>query len=155
MLLFQVVAEISTMFKYVFTFTIFSIGMFPFLALAMDAELNLKNHAGETPLFLAVSRNNLEVVKALIKLNGDITLARNDGWTPLGIAATSNYVNLVKELLKSGAPLILHTDKCWVHVIADTKLDLSSVIELLVDAYRAKKAAEAPIENNTSEASQS
>lgn len=70
------------------------------------ADINTPTKDGLTPLFLAVSHNQIEVVKAFIKHGADPNLKdKKYNVTPLDSAIRLGHVNMVKLLINSGADL--------------------------------------------------
>ena len=64
-----------------------------------SSEINTK-FDGDTPIVLAVERNNIEIVKILLKIPGiDVNLADDDGETPIMLAIYGCNVEIVKLLL--------------------------------------------------------
>ena len=67
-------------------------------------QVEAKNDQGFTPLILAASSNNLEVVKVLLKYGADINARTDKGLTALKFASDFNQDEKVAELLiKRGA----------------------------------------------------
>ena len=58
---------------------------------------------GYTPLHEAVSNGHSDILKLLLKYDGDVNSRANSGYTPLHLAASSGHVNCVRVLLDSGA----------------------------------------------------
>ncbi|KAL8876142.1 MAG: hypothetical protein Q9198_005608, partial [Flavoplaca austrocitrina] len=56
-----------------------------------------------TPLYLAASENQVEVVKVLLSYNPDLEVRYETGYTVLGIAAVRGYTEVVRLLLEAGA----------------------------------------------------
>ncbi len=67
------------------------------------ADVNMQDENGCTPLYCAVSRDNLEIVKLLLDRRADANKPNKDGWTPLNSAAFHCYREIVKLLLNNGA----------------------------------------------------
>lgn len=64
---------------------------------------NIRNGLGETPLFCAVSRNDLPQSIALLVSNADVNIPNCEGNTPLHVAAKNENVEMLKLLLCFGA----------------------------------------------------
>ena len=58
---------------------------------------------GETALFAAVERNNMELVEYLIKNNANIDRADSNGTSPLHVASRAGNLRLVEYLIGKGA----------------------------------------------------
>lgn len=82
------------------------------LLLAAGGDVKARNGEGETGLFLAVQRNDPEIVSVLLK-NPDVDLNAfcHSGFTPLHAAVTLNYPQLVQMLLEAGADPDAKTSK--------------------------------------------
>ncbi|KAM7263630.1 hypothetical protein ACFE04_001313 [Oxalis oulophora] len=53
----------------------------------------------------AAERNNLDMLKELVRCGGDVTLPKNDGTTALHLAVSEDNVDMVKFLLSKGADM--------------------------------------------------
>jgi len=72
-------------------------------------SLNKTDNFGNTPLHLAVLRNNPLLVRVLINSGSDINLAGQGGYTPLHMASELNNLEIAKELLTHGAETNIKT----------------------------------------------
>ena len=71
----------------------------------MDAkgiQIDIRNHAGETPLMMAALKAEVDAATALVVHGAAV---QKDGWSPLHYAATGGNVAIVKLLLSKGAAL--------------------------------------------------
>ena len=71
----------------------------------MDAkgiDIDVRNHAGETPLMMAALKAEADAAAALVAHGAAV---RKDGWSPLHYAATGGSATIVKLLLSKGAPI--------------------------------------------------
>ncbi len=68
-----------------------------------DANPDLRDRDGNTPLLLATNLNWLEGVRLLITYHADVDVANDHGETPLIRAVQLRNVQLVRELLDAGA----------------------------------------------------
>jgi len=75
-----------------------------------DADVNVPDVDGRTPLFIASSKNNLMIVMELIKAGADVNLAMDDGTTPLHIAVKYGYEGCAAVLIQAGADVHRRTD---------------------------------------------
>ena len=66
---------------------------------AKGADINLKDNRGYTPLLVAASRENVEVVKFLIQKGADVNAEDNNGYTALHRAVWQKEVEVAKILL--------------------------------------------------------
>ena len=78
------------------------------------------NYGLFTPLKAAVRRNNLEMVKLLIKYGADLDIKCDDE-TALMLAAYWNNTEIIKELIKSGADLMIENE--FHEIFSDTWKD--------------------------------
>ncbi|XP_043470095.1 putative ankyrin repeat protein RF_0381 [Leptopilina heterotoma] len=62
-------------------------------------SVEARNNKGQTPLYLSIYRNNVKVVKLILKSGVDINSKTNLETTPLHIAAKIGNLNVVKLLL--------------------------------------------------------
>jgi hypothetical protein len=69
---------------------------------ARGIQIDVLNHAGETPLMMAALKAEVEAASALVAHGAAV---RKDGWSPLHYAATGGSAAIVKLLLSKGAPL--------------------------------------------------
>ena len=67
------------------------------------SSTNKDDSNGFTPLQLAVKRNDMSGIKALIKNGADVNDLSSSGLSPLHLAAFAGNENAVKMLLKHGA----------------------------------------------------
>lgn len=91
------------------------------LLLKSGADINLKNDAGQTPIYTSTFEGDPlpmqslkfayiqsiagheRVVETLIKNGADINLRERDGWAPINVAAHKDYERIAEMLLKNGA----------------------------------------------------
>ena len=73
--------------------------------LLLGADINLKTEGGITALVAAVLREDLDMVKSLLKADAQIDLADNQGQTPLMHASRLGNFELVETLVLKGASL--------------------------------------------------
>ena len=71
--------------------------------LAEEADVNLFNGDGLTPVALAVNRGSRETLRTLREAGADLNLPDGNGDTALGIAARANDLRGVQMLLENGA----------------------------------------------------
>jgi ankyrin repeat protein len=69
---------------------------------AKDIQVDVRNHAGETPLMMAALKAEVDAANALVARGASV---QKDGWSPLHYAATGGSAVIVKLLLSKGAPL--------------------------------------------------
>ena len=69
---------------------------------AKGVQIDIRNHAGETPLMLAALKAEVDAATALIAHGAAV---QKEGWSPLHYAATGGSAAIVKLLLSKGANL--------------------------------------------------
>jgi ankyrin repeat protein len=69
---------------------------------AKGIQIDVRNHAGETPLMMAALKAEVDAASALVAHGASV---KKDGWSPLHYAATGGSAAIVKLLLDKGATL--------------------------------------------------
>ena len=69
---------------------------------AKGVDIDIRNHAGETPLMMAALKAEVDAAGALLSHGAAV---QKDGWTPLHYAATGGSAPIVRLLLSRGAAL--------------------------------------------------
>ena len=72
------------------------------LLLEHGADINVRNHRGRTPLYLASSSGMQDVVRLLLEQGADVDAKSNDGITPVQEAAKRGHTEVVKLLREYG-----------------------------------------------------
>lgn len=63
-------------------------------------DINVKNSEEMTPIFIAVTNNQIDVVEYLLSIDGiDVNVLSADNFTPLAVACAKGYVEIVKLLI--------------------------------------------------------
>jgi ankyrin repeat protein len=76
----------------------------------MSDFVNIRDHAGDTPLLVAVNKNHIDLVRALLNARADISIANNAGDTPISLVCASSTVNAAMlQLLSAHACCPLST----------------------------------------------
>ena len=82
-------------------------------------NVNLENKQKETPLFLAVNKNDINIVKELICKGADIKKRNKADMSPLMICCKNNFQNIAEFLIKKGA------DVNEKNILGDTPVKLA------------------------------
>jgi ankyrin repeat protein len=69
---------------------------------AKGIQVDIRNHAGETPLMMAALKAEVDAATALVAHGAAV---QKDGWSPLHYAATGGSAAIVRLLLSKGATL--------------------------------------------------
>ena len=69
---------------------------------AKGIQVDIRNHAGETPLMMAALKAEVDAAVALVAHGAAV---QKDGWSPLHYAATGGSAAIVRLLLSKGATL--------------------------------------------------
>jgi len=70
---------------------------------AIGANLEIKNHVGDTPLHFAVKAHSIEMINFLITRKCDVNVVNDGGRSPLHIASMLGNQEIIALLLKAGA----------------------------------------------------
>ena len=74
------------------------------LLLKANADVNLTDRGGATPLMWAAHRGYFTAVKAILETNrANLDLTNKGGYTALMLASENNYLEVVKILKQAGA----------------------------------------------------
>ena len=82
-------------------------------------NVNLENRQKETPLFLAVNKNDINVVKELVCKGADIKKRNKGDMSPLMICCKNNFQSIAEFLIKKGA------DVNEKNILGDTPVKLA------------------------------
>ena len=70
-----------------------------FISRSLVKAMHPENHSGETPMFNAVEKGELETVKFLFNIGGDLNSRNDEGNTPLHAATRFGHIEVVKFIL--------------------------------------------------------
>jgi ankyrin repeat protein len=76
-----------------------------------NANVNIENYYGETPLTLAAEFNHINIVKLLVEKGADLNKKNQNNITPLLRATIEGNKNIMGYLLKAGAKFIKNPQK--------------------------------------------
>ena len=82
-------------------------------------DVNLENKQKETPLFLAVNKNDINILKELICKGADIKKRNKSDMSPLMLCCKNNYQTIAEFLIKKGA------DVNEKNILGDTPVKLA------------------------------
>lgn len=74
-------------------------------------NINHQSNDGATPLLLAISLENNEIVNTLIEYGSNVNLSDIEGLAPLHLAAQLSDLNIIKKLVTKGADLFTKTKR--------------------------------------------
>ncbi|XP_043466720.1 putative ankyrin repeat protein RF_0381 [Leptopilina heterotoma] len=69
----------------------------------VDVDINAMTHFGETSLYLAAKKGNVEMCQMLVNKGADVNIVKDNSGTPLHIAARKGRKEVVEFLLENGA----------------------------------------------------
>jgi len=69
------------------------------ILLSYNADLNIKDFDGNTPMMTAIKVGNVAIAELLIEKGADINASNKEGFTPLQLAVLSNDKKMMKILL--------------------------------------------------------
>ena len=96
------------------------------------ANVNMKNNKNETPLSIATTLNQYEMVDLLLANNANIDIVDNNNNTPLLIAVANGNYNIVKRLLSSKATINIKNNKNDTAIILASSSGFADILELLL-----------------------
>ena len=82
-------------------------------------DVNLENNQKETPIFLAVNKNDINIVKELVCKGADIKKRNKADMSPLMVCCKNNYQSIAEYLIKKGA------DVNEKNILGDTPVKLA------------------------------
>jgi ankyrin repeat protein len=113
------------------------------------AFVNAQDENDRTPLWIACSKGEASVVKALLEAGGDPKLALKDGTTPLHVAASEGHLEMLKALHAHGAGLEDEKTDGETPIFAATRAKQGRVVAWLqvngADVNHARKDAATPL----------
>ncbi|KAJ6160635.1 hypothetical protein N7470_004031 [Penicillium chermesinum] len=71
----------------------------------VEADLELSNNDGMTPLYLAALKGKTKLLRLLIEKGGNINTQKKHGWTPINAASLRGHLEAVRLLLACGADI--------------------------------------------------
>lgn len=118
--------------------------------LANGADANAQDEYGETPLFYACSKGDIELVKLLLAAKAHVNVqVRGVGDTPLIKASESGNVELVKLLLAANAEVNPKTEYGQTALVRAYQVGRNDVVKLLIAVNADVNARTTDIEAST------
>lgn len=99
----------------------------------MDSSNDAPEFSGETALFVAVRRNEIELVRLLLQAGAIVDWTNSRGETALFIAATDGMVDIAKLLVEAGADVNIRTRSNLTPIEAAVKHRKVEMFQLLLD----------------------
>eukprot|EP00825_Cyclidium_porcatum_P019598 TRINITY_DN2230_c0_g1_i3.p1 TRINITY_DN2230_c0_g1~~TRINITY_DN2230_c0_g1_i3.p1 ORF type:complete len:744 (-),score=143.38 TRINITY_DN2230_c0_g1_i3:71-2302(-) len=90
--------------------------------ISCNADIDISDSNGWTPLHYACEKGEINVVKLLIQNKTNIHKFSNKGYQPIHIAALNDQAEIIEELIKRGANIeALDNQKCTPLILASKK----------------------------------
>jgi len=115
-----------------------------FLLGKKGADINQKGNDGETPLHLAATNGDSEMVALLLDRKAHIDERDSDGYTPLALAAARNKIKVIKLLAARGADLEAEIPGGYTPLFVAIGEGKFAAAKTLMDAGANAKVAEGP-----------
>lgn len=98
-----------------------------------STNINAKNEDIQTPLYAALEKGNLDVVRILLENGANVNLAIYYGITPLYFAVDTNNLEAVRLLLEKGAYANLARDSYYTPLYVAAKNGNTEIVRLLLE----------------------
>ena len=105
-----------------------------------QADINEKDEAGLTPLYVAAREGHEAVVRLLIKSGANKEAQDKDGWTPLYFAAVKGHEAVARLLIESGANIEAQSKDGWTLLHWVAQQGHEAVVRLLIEGGANKEA---------------
>lgn len=112
-------------------------GKIDIVRLFIEAGMNVDANRGiprETPLLLAVDRNNIAICKLLIRHGANVNVITPTGLSPLIFASQEGYADIVALLIQSGAKVNMAESPNMTPLVIAAQNGHLDVVRLLVNA---------------------
>ena len=98
---------------------------------AKGIQIDIRNHAGETPLMMAGLKAEVDAAAALVAHGAAV---HKEGWSPLHYAATGGSAAIVKLLLARGAPIEARSPNGSTPLMMAARYGNEEAVDALLDA---------------------
>lgn len=99
---------------------------------AVVARMHVESLGGKSPLYVATRKENIAVVKKLLKRGVDVNRQAPNGWTPLKSAAQQGNLDIVKVLLDAGADPNIADDTNYTPLMNAVSGEHEDIVKLLL-----------------------
>lgn len=114
-----------------------------------NIDVNLQNRYGDTPLMLAITSGQAEIVKLLIHADADVNLRNLDKDSSLHFAAKNGFLEIVEMLLECGAEIDAQNLWGYTPVLQAAMENHREVVQKLIenncDIHKACQADKTPL----------
>ena len=104
------------------------------LLINSNAEVNMIDSKGRTPLHLATEKSHLEIISMLVLYGADTDIADNKGVTPLYMAVQQNNSEIVSALIDANAEIDKSNNQGLSPLFVAAQNDYLEVLSLLINA---------------------
>lgn len=99
-----------------------------------EKKLDIQDNNEWTPLMLALTLENKEMVDSLIKAGAKVDFQNDSGWTALMYASHWAYKDIVKLLIEAGAGLDIQNNNGKTALMLAIDTHRKDIVELLIEA---------------------
>lgn len=96
------------------------------------ATMEVEGLGGASPLYTATRKENLAVIKKLLKRGVDVNRRTPNGWTPLKSAAQQGCLEIVKALLEAGADPNIADDTNYTPLMNAVSGEHEDIVKILL-----------------------
>jgi ankyrin repeat protein len=104
------------------------------IVLGANVDWQDEDDFNRTPLHMAASRGNVEIVKMLIDAGSDANVQSNIGYTPLHVAASWGRLEIAKMLIDAGAYVDVQDKSGWTPLHVAASLGRVEIAQMLIGA---------------------
>lgn len=99
-----------------------------------NANIDMKNKMGVTPLMYAAEYGDTEIAKALIQAKANINMKNKMGQTPLIYAARNGHIEIFMELIKAGASIDIKDNDGFTALMYAARTGYTAIAKALIQA---------------------